>query len=429
MSEWESKFIVRCGPLLALAMLLAGCLQAAPPKAPAVEPWALPFACGAGTYSPRQGVCARTLGGEGDTWAEPYVAAHPTDAAAFAIVVQGQAAPVEGGPLGTVTRLLPGGETDAANCLERALCLYLTHDAGTTWTRRTVGGAGQPVMAIDPVVAFQGDDLFVAGLVRNGGGLAVARSSDDGATWSTVVVTDRDKTDRPWLGLRGDQALLVWQTSGQPEGFWSRSIDGGRTWSAPGTLPCNLLSRPVWREDGWRVACSHVDRVLVLRIDAGGRVHTLTELPSASGTLHVAERPDGGLWLTAPGSKPRVRLSEDGGGTWSTPVDLSAPIAGGPWNRSWVPWTEATPDGGLLAYVVVTAGGCVLRCDSDPPMHLVHLGPDGVLAAVQVTPGQGRATTSADERAGGEFNGLACGRVCMAAWMDQGLVDVATPNA
>lgn len=415
---------------LGLALLSSGCLVPGTAPVP-VTPWSLAFDCGTSTYAPRAGVCARTLGTEGDTWAEPYVAAHPTQEGRFVVAVQGQGAGT-GGPLDGVVGVAPDGlpvaETAQTSCLEWRLCLFLTQDGGLSWTRRAVAdGLDQPVLDFDPVVAFTADGLLMAGLVRNGGGLAAARSTDDGATWSTTMVTARAGTDRPWLGLQGDEALLVWQTSGATEGFWSRSQDDGRTWSAPGGLPCNLHSRPVWREDGWRVACSQVDRTLVLRIAADGQVQTLERLPSTSGTLHLDERPDGSLWLGQPGSRPEAFLSPDAGATWRPPIDLAAAIPGGRWTRSWVPWIEARPDGSLLAFVVVSEGGCVLRCDVDSPLHLVHIGADGGFAsAIQVAPGNGRPIASDAERAGGEFDGMACGpRTCLVAWMDQGLVDVA----
>lgn len=414
--------------LAILVLLVAGCLVPPPPVT--VTPWALTFDCGAGTYRPREGICARTLGAEGDTWGEPYIAAHPSAEGTFAVAVQGQGAPVGDGTLDPIVGLVPEGITggEGASCLQWQLCLYLTADGGVTWTRRTVAdGVDNLVLDFDPVVAFTNEGLLVAGLVRNGGGLAVARSADDGSTWATTLVTGREGTDRPWLGLHSEEALLVWQTSGKTEGFWSRSLDSGQTWSAPGNLPCNLHSRPVWRDGDWRVACSQVDQTLVLRIAPDGAVHTLDRLPSTSGTLHLDPRPDGSLWLGQPGSRPEAFLSNDDGASWGAPIDLAAAIPGGNWNRSWIPWVESREDGSLLAFVVATEGGCVLRCTPEPVLHVVHVAADGRSAsALQVAPGSGRSVTPAGRWAGGEFDGIACGpRSCLLAWMDQGLVDVA----
>lgn len=413
---------MRCWPAGLSVLLLSGCLTGA--TQPPIAEWPLSFDCVAGSHASRPGVCVTTLGAQGDTWAEPFVAIDPSNPNRVAVAVQGEAAQRPAADDGVPVDLPSLSPTQPQPCLDWGLCLFLSSDAGRTWVVRDIGGAN-PRLGVDAVVEHMGTTLLVAGLVLNGG-LAVARTQDDGATWETALVTQAEKTDRPWLSVHGNEAVLAWQTSGAVEGFWSRSLDGGRTWSPPLDLPCNLHSKPAWTEEGWLVACSRSSETLVLRVVDGTRVDTLAKLPSATGTRHVASVEAKVLWLAQPGPRPLAFLSRDGGASWSAPFDLATAIPGGSWSRSWIPWASATPSGGLLAFVVVSTGDCVLRCDTEPPLHLVHLAPDGATtSAVQLTPGSGRPFSSAAKPAGGEFDGLDCATSCVAAWMDDGLVDVA----
>jgi hypothetical protein len=115
-----------------------------------------------------------------------------------------------------------------------------------------------PSLAIDP---DRGDVLiaFLAG-DSSGWGLHVSRSSDAGASWSPPVrvtaageaLTPHGESSPRLLAASGGRLALVWSTSRHVEGrTWpasdvrfSRSLDGGRTWSDPVTLNDDTAAPP-----------------------------------------------------------------------------------------------------------------------------------------------------------------------------------------
>ena len=108
--------------------------------------------------------------------------------------------------------------------------------------------ASQPSILADP----RGDVLHVIYAVpfNEGRGIYYVRSNDDGATWQKpVLVFDAvtmkwDSVDRPQLALDAQRNILhaVWLRTRLPDGAgtqavaYSRSTDGGQSWSTPVTI-------------------------------------------------------------------------------------------------------------------------------------------------------------------------------------------------
>lgn len=413
---------------LVVAVAAAGCLGETSEKSTRVGEFPFAFWCSATTYEPRPGTCAATIGADGDTWAEPELAAGAA-AGLFALAMQGKAALQESDdPLAG----LPGlAEETESTCASHGLCLFVTQDAGASWVRRDINAGTRaapdgPWLAVDPALAFQNGRLLVGGLSSGPAGIVVAGSSDLGQTWdSRVQVVTGESADRPWLAANSDELVLVWQTAGEQEGFWSRSADGGRTWSEPITMACNVHSKPVWVDGVWWVACNAESGSWLVELDEEPKPQST--FPQASGTLHLS---GGGekLWFARPGSRPSAHASEDLR-HWSSADLVQAVPPAEQWGRSFITGMAASPDGGLLLLISLSDGGCVVACDEQqrPPVRMIHVDASAaVVSHVQLTPIQAqRPVQPAQELRGGEFESIACQEVCLVAWMTGGLVDVA----
>lgn len=260
-------------------------------------------------------------------------------------------------------------------------------------TTRLPGGGGgtDPLGActesFDPIVAFHPDGSLLAGgllgVVSEVAAyldLVVFRSQDSGRSFPEFsVVTSSDGTacrpqdpaeevsiapapcivagnclpataarftDKPYLHVAEDGIVHVSYASGPR---FARSDDGGRTWAPVATItePPGAFSADLAMDaDGalytafteWVDAPEYVEGAFVARLDGSNwRVVPVVEQSAAYPTIRAGRAvSEGRLFLGVPLAEdldgehtPAILWSDDRGGTWSAPVALDEPVAGG----------------------------------------------------------------------------------------------------
>ncbi len=127
-----------------------------------------------------------------------------------------------------------GGVPGCVPCADPTMILTTSSDEGVTWSPPRVvypagqtGGEWDAQIAVDPV---DGRTVYAAWLQEGKSVVAVARSSDFGASWDVVVANRNDKgTDKPILAVRGQDVYVAYNHATQM--FVSASHDGGRTFT------------------------------------------------------------------------------------------------------------------------------------------------------------------------------------------------------
>jgi hypothetical protein len=164
---------------------------------------------------PKTGFAPQTRVGffEGDEW-EPAIA---TDSYGHVYILYPQ----------YVT--YPGCTT----CPSPTMALVISNDSGATWQAPKMiapPGTGQwdAQIAVDPL---DGKTLFAAWLQDGKSDIAVAKSTDFGATWKVVVADATNAgTDKPILVVRGKDVYVGYNHT---QKVWvSSSHDGGATWTS-----------------------------------------------------------------------------------------------------------------------------------------------------------------------------------------------------
>jgi hypothetical protein len=165
---------------------------------------------------------------------------------------------------------------------------------GITWTTvdNNINGDAQSI-SVRPGAASQPDQIFVCGEAPSLSGWAVRRSTDGGATWSTVDANTLANAYSVAAGADGSIYAIGKYLKAVKNGYQSgwivrKSSDNGTTWSTVDSVP-NVF--PAFGSS--------------LRVDAFGRVFAV------GFTLTTPE-----TWL--------VRGSADGGATW-TNTDIFLP--------------------------------------------------------------------------------------------------------
>jgi hypothetical protein len=195
----------------------------------------------------------------------------------------------------------------------------------------TFGRVDDPVnpWTADPVLVHARGALFVSfmgyrlnGFLAEDTRMRVARSSEDGARWSTATAIDPPghcdvRCDKPWLAsgpLRGrpevEAFYAAWQVLRTQDAVAGelvvqRSEDGGSTWSAPVTLAS------VETVAGARVA----PQLAWLTVAPDGIVHALYAGVTPGGVSAT-------LW-GHPDARIVHRTSQDNGATWSAPHSVA----------------------------------------------------------------------------------------------------------
>lgn len=391
----------RRGALVAVALLVSGCLAA--PSAPPPSLEALP--CG--------DPCVVDLGGGTASAYEPSVAVAPTDPLHI---------------VATAMQPLPFAPSSDGS-VNRWGFVHVSRDGGATWASAPLpGGPTAPpdhplaratAMADLSVVILLDGTVLVAGFTGTGGrvpgqttprlgvdeGVFVARSGDGGATFEvrrlsgagtrfyfftpdgTLAAAAQGQIETPRLSVGEDGVVrLAWAalegttSQGTSVGRLSRlllarSTDGGVSWSEPQQI----------------VAAEGLLAPTVVA-DAAGE-EWVSYHNQATDTLHVAKR-DGSGWRSAEvGSAARWRpdlalhegrlvaafavpedgrespaasFSDDGGRTWSAPRVLDAPTAAGSalvalavdrTGRAYVTYYAPHEDGSAFRAVALEATG------------------------------------------------------------------------
>lgn len=287
--------------------------------------------------------------------AEPHIAVDPTDPERLAAVaIAPEAWECDGCPV--------------------RLVLGLSDDGGATWRE------GPLEAEVDGVVAFGADGtLYAVGLVR--GSTPVFRAGPGEAPPAALASLSDGVTDKPWLTLAPDGALLVpYLAPATPTRagiVLRRSADGGRTWAPavvldPGVEDAAVLARRALPPNGaqalaggggavavaW-VANPTLDRGEVrvaLSADGGRTFAPPRALGGNSGLIATAARGEAYYVVyyagTVEASRLAVAASRDAGATWAatTASDVIRPAIGLP-----APGVGVAPDGTLDIVFYATA--------------------------------------------------------------------------
>jgi hypothetical protein len=355
---------VASATLLAASLLAAACTSVPGPDRPTPSPSPPPPVRISGA-SPFATGCARGSTPVRDSEVEPTLAADPGDPR-FLVAAWQQDRNVEGAAAGLLTaRSSDGG---------------LHWQTGPSPDITTCEGGPYP-LASDPWLSAGRGRMYLSfvGVRSDGPGnlLAVATSSDRGATWGGPVVVatgDASRTvDKPEVladRSRAGFAYLVWVEYHAPGpnrppennvALSSHTTDGGRTWSAPvevygtdsetqfhtlvqtgnGTLVDlfaegqSLTIDPRAHVPARVAAARSTDGGLTWNVPASVADFTFTTVTDRSGTVHVratsanltaASGRGGSVWviwsdvLPAGTSRLIMARSSDDGLTWNPPV-------------------------------------------------------------------------------------------------------------
>ena len=229
-----------------------------------------------------------------------------------------------------------GGVPGCPSCFSPTVVLQTSSDHGLNWSSpRVMYPAGSTAYQVDTQIAVDpvdGRTVYASWMQNNKADVLVAKSTDFGATWSTVMASStKAGTDKPILAVRGQDVYVVYNHS---QTIWaSRSHDGGQTFTSTKINSNAKL--------GWSLA-------------GGGTV-------TSDGAVYFS-------WAgyeSSGGAKGKVNLfiskSADGGATWTTqtidtsesPPDCSAFSCG--WAYLGAQMTIASDAAGAL-YVLWNAG-------------------------------------------------------------------------
>jgi hypothetical protein len=199
-------------------------------------------------------------------------------------------------------------------------------DGGTTWTRSTIPGisactGGSADAASDPwVSADRGGTVYFAGLpaVLTGDepltAIVASRSRDGGRSWAVPATLAEIGPGREQPAITGSptrsgRAYAVWADFATTDLKFSRTSDGGSTWSAPVVI-----------HQAGPAAIDLVPRLLVLPDQTLLTVFARGDLENGVGELWAARsRDDGRTW------RPAVRFSTTPFGSFPDDMGIELP--------------------------------------------------------------------------------------------------------
>jgi uncharacterized repeat protein (TIGR01451 family) len=200
------------------------------------------------------------------------------------------------------------------------------------------GSSGEPSITTD------GTNLYVTWGDSSPGNFEIlfSKSTDGGTTWSTANISNNaGSSGEPSITTDGTNLYVTWQdnTFGNVEILFSKSTDGGTTWSSPANISNNggFSFEPSITADGtnlyvtWYDDSSGNSEILFSKSTDGGT--TWSSPVNISNNARFSERPS----ITADGTNlyvtwhdgsfgfPEILFSKstDGGATWSSPVNIS----------------------------------------------------------------------------------------------------------
>jgi len=229
---------------------------------------------------------------------------------------------------------------------------YFSSDGGSTW-----GGVDLPLppakgngvnFGSDPSLAFDSSgNLYYSYIVVyfgngngiNGTAMAVARSTDHGATFTTVRIDDPRGPGRaigavPFVGP-GGQVYVAWNDYAASTIAFNRSTDGGVTWDAPRVIASKRLA---------------FDIAIPAEFSRGALVYPSCDADRSSGA-HRGRLYCSWMDLNAAGNTDIFfSFSDDGGTTWSAAATAADPLPNVDRFNHWMSVDAVTGDANISFY-------------------------------------------------------------------------------
>jgi Neuraminidase (sialidase) len=269
---------------------------------------------------------------------------------------------------GHVYVLIPDFPPSCKKCPSSINYLVVSSDNGKTWsTPRVIAdpGPGQidVQLKVDPI---DGRTVYASWLQNNKSVIEVAKSTDFGQTWDTVIANSSNAgMDKDILAVRGNDVYVAYNHA---QTVWcSSSHDGGQTWTS---VKVNANAKFGWSLTGGGT------------VDPAGNVYFswdgYTQNGGAKGpvNLYVTKSSDGGLtWtptlLDISSSPPDCSAFLCGWAFLGPGIAMSSDAAG----QLYVLWNAGSVDGGpeRIYFSRSTDGGSTWSPRAD-----VSLAPQGV---------------------------------------------------
>jgi hypothetical protein len=288
-------------------------------------------------------------------------------------------------------------------------CYLLSDDAGLSWGGSYEGAGGENWGDPATGINLDGTRMYV-NFINSQGGQSVAHSTDGGNTWEAVVVAtvpnpESNVLDKNHMWIDNSSAsphngnlYVAWTPfAGIPNDGnieFSRSIDGGLTWSVPINVSSetsgfhqgvNISTGPdgevyvIWTiydgasdeaaigfaksTDGgetFEPAVRIIDNIRGIRGTGVGKNMRVNSFPVITSDISSSDY-NGNIYVvwtnigipgvnTGTGSDVYVIISEDGGSAWSSPTRVNQDTPG-QGKVHYLPWITCDPETGYLSTI------------------------------------------------------------------------------